>query len=589
MIEKMQSMLDRLVAWGTTCGLRFNPQKTVAVLFSRATKPCTRPVRMDGQLVPLSDSVVYLGVTMDRELKWQVHITNKVKKAKQLIMKLANITHSYWGPRPKLLRWAFTGIVRPMVSYAAMVWAHQTENENAIDRLCNLTRTAINTIVKVPRSTPTQGLELILDILPLHLHVRQEGVSAYARLQPNLLAWEGVFTNLTNSVSHLRYWSYMAQDAHLQDFHTETDTCNVLRPTARFHLDTTSFVDMESCQEPLDCNVYTDGSKINDRVGAGVFIVRAGTPIISDKFRLPDTSTVYQAELAAIKEAAALLNVMTDLTTVKFYVDSQAALRTLQSDFITSKLALQTYHLHNTIPAQHVVLVWTKAHVGTEGNEQADKLAKEGTTLNSPLAIPAPRASIKASIKQLLHASWDREWTLYPKARQTKLYHPHYDKQKSNELIQWPRLKLGRYIRAVTGHSNLLYHLHTMQSSISPICRFCLQANEEFHHLATDCPPFWWERHLISATDPSHVHNWTIHQIIAFAYLPSINQAFIKPLYQLDRPPPTATQLQDNPDDPEPYDSDMAQDTDSSLMNITSETASSSQDDEHINIDDDSS
>ena len=33
-------------------------------------------------------------------------------------------------------------------------------------------------------------------------------------------------------------------------------------------------------------------------------------------------------------------------------------------------LALQT---------KHVTLAWIKAHVGTEGNEQADQAAKEGT------------------------------------------------------------------------------------------------------------------------------------------------------------------------------------------------------------------
>ena len=121
MVEKMQSMLERLVNWGGTCGLRFNPQKTVAVMFTRSTREFHRLVRMEGQLLPYSDEVVYLGVTMDRELKWHPHILNKIRKAKSLLMKMSSITYSYWGPRPKLMRWMYTGIVRPMMSYAAMV------------------------------------------------------------------------------------------------------------------------------------------------------------------------------------------------------------------------------------------------------------------------------------------------------------------------------------------------------------------------------------------------------------------------------------------------------------------------------------
>ena len=51
MIEKMQSMLYRLVTWGSSYGLRFNPHKKVAIMFTKAT---TRRVRMDGQLLPYS-------------------------------------------------------------------------------------------------------------------------------------------------------------------------------------------------------------------------------------------------------------------------------------------------------------------------------------------------------------------------------------------------------------------------------------------------------------------------------------------------------------------------------------------------------
>ena len=573
MIEKMQTMLDKLVAWGRTCGLRFNPQKTVAIMFTRSTREFRRLVRMDGDLLPYSDSVVYLGVTLDKELKWKTHIDNKILKAKCLLMKMAGITHSYWGPQPKLMRWMYTGIVRPVISYAAMVWAHKLEEESLIDQLRTLQRRAINTIVKVPRSTPTRGLEIILDILPLHLHIQKEGLAAFIRINdPTPLPWEGIFTNLTHSISHLKYWEYLSNDLGIQDFHVELDECHVLNHGNTFVIDNGSFVDMESCQDHVDCNVYTDGSKLNGRVGAGIFILRGGIPIVMDMFRLPDCATVFQAELTAIREAANTLHTILDLTAVKFFVDSQAALRTLQADFITSKLALQTATALNRIPATSVTLVWTKAHVGNPGNDKADELAKQGTTLPMPLAIPTPKSSIKANLKFCINNKWQQEWRTYPDARQTKLYHDAPNKNISNILIQWPRLKLGRYIRAVTGHNNLLYHLHNMDPSISPICRFCLQANEEFYHLANDCPPLWWERHLISAQDPDHVNNWTPHQIATFAFLPPIDTAFVKPLYTTEnqRPPPaTPTSDSSDPDDPDPL---SQNDTDNTSMELATES-----------------
>ena len=591
MIEKMQSMLERLVLWGEGCGLRFNPQKTVAIWFTRSTREFHHMVRMNGDFIPYSDTVVYLGVTLDREMKWHAHILNKILKAKQLLMKMANIVHSYWGPKTVLLKWMYTGIVRPTISYAAMTWAHQAASDQMVDALRTLNRRAIDIIVKVPKSTPTRGLEVILDILPLHLHIQHTGFAAYSRIKPELIQWEGVIPNQNHAVSHLKFWELFTLDSHLQEFHLESDLCNIIRPPPKYVIDTSSFVDMDNCQSHVNCNVYTDGSKLLDKVGARVHIIRNNEVLVEDSFRLPDTSTVYQAELAAIKEAAAILTTVGDLSTVKFFVDSQAALRTLQSDIITSTLALQTITTINDIKAQSVTFVWTKAHVGNPGNEKADELAKLGTLQPQPLAIPIPMSRIKLSIKHLITNIWAREWTTHPKARQTKLYHPHLDPSKSKALLKWSRLKLGRYIRAVTGHNNLLYRLHTIDNSISPICRFCLQANEEFFHLATDCPSLWWARHHISAQEPNNP-SWSIDQIITFAYLPALNDAFIKPLYDISQPqsaqnpgPPTDPNSQDI-DDPMPIDSDAEQESDISVMDVTSESSSTNSISD-IDVDDD--
>ena len=338
MIEQMQSMLDRLVAWGNTCGLRFNPQKTVAVMFTRATRDFNRQVRMDGQLIPYSPSVVYLGVTMDSELKWRMHVHSKIKKAKGLLMKLASITNAYWGPKPKLMRWAYTGIVRPMVTYAALVWGHAAELDDIEEALRKLQRLALCTIVKVPRSTPTRAMEIILDIMPLHLHILKEGLKTYLRLGREVeISWAGVYTNLTFAISHRRYWFYIGKDTGVTELRVETDDCLLPLPTRSFVLDINSFVNMAECQTPAAVNVYTDGSKLHDKVGAGVHVKSASGTITETKIRLPDYATVYQAEVAAITEAAKILQTIPNLTTVKVFVDSQAALRSFQSPYVRSK------------------------------------------------------------------------------------------------------------------------------------------------------------------------------------------------------------------------------------------------------------
>ena len=152
----------------------------------------------------------------------------------------------------------------------------------------------------------------------------------------------------------------------------------------------------------------------------------------------------------------------------------------------------------------------------------------------------------------------------------------------ASTVIIWNRLQLGRYIRAVTGHNNLLYHLHNIDPLTSPTCRFCLDGREEFNHLANDCPALWFERQTISAQNPEHSspETWTAIQIVDFTYFPRINDAFIKPLYCITSTTGISsegTQAQSQPMDQD-YLTETEPDTDISVMDITSESSSDHQD-----------
>ena len=64
-IARLQKMLDKLTAWGNTCGLKFNPEKSVAVLFTRRRRKPTKSLTIDGKPIPFQQEVKYLGVTLD--------------------------------------------------------------------------------------------------------------------------------------------------------------------------------------------------------------------------------------------------------------------------------------------------------------------------------------------------------------------------------------------------------------------------------------------------------------------------------------------------------------------------------------------
>ena len=153
-------------------------------------------IQMEYVHVPFSDSAVYLGVTLDKKLTWQEHIQLKLTKAKKLLQSLTYLLADNFGPKPELLLWAYTGIVRPGLTYASMNWGHAIQGKTVMKKLLRLDRLALLTATRIHMSTPTRGLQIIYGVLPLHLFIKQTGACTYTRLQNLLqLDWEPTIKN----------------------------------------------------------------------------------------------------------------------------------------------------------------------------------------------------------------------------------------------------------------------------------------------------------------------------------------------------------------------------------------------------------
>ena len=108
----------------------------------------------------------------------------------------------------------------------------------------------------------------------------------------------------------------------------------------------------------------------------------------------------------AVYEAASALQYMHDAAKITFYVDSQAAMNALAAATVSSKLVLQTIQQLNQL-THAVNFVWVEAHRGTEGNEHADELAKEGGKKVQMQRLGLPRGELKAAIQQGIRDKWD--------------------------------------------------------------------------------------------------------------------------------------------------------------------------------------
>ena len=528
LIPRMQEVLDELVEWGDSCNLSFNPDKTVAVGFTRARKyTFDQVLTIHGQPVRYVDEVRYLGLMLDKRLNWTAHLEHKLKVNKKFLHKMSKIAKTTWGPKPHLMRWTWTCVVRPNFIYGSIIWQHSVKSKGKIDKVRRLNRMAMNTYATVHSSTPTMSMEIMTDTFPLKLYLQKEATCAYVRLQNNLtLDWHGVNRSGLQR-SHLKSLQHLVRDLGVHELMLQQDECDSNNP-ADIVVREDSFTDQEKFRDYLEMedfplHVYTDGSKLEGKVGCA-FRIRTAQEILRDQgFRIPDRCSVYQSELMAIQHAAKMIVTRGYEGSVTFFVDSQAAMLALRSGRIRSQVVLNTILAVVSLnrPSQ---FVWVKSHSGVFDNECVDDLAKEATKRETVVDTPIPKSEIKGVVLLALREQWNEHWSEYGEARMSKKWYSTQDKVRAREVCQLSRLKLGRFIRIVTGHNALKYYNHVLDETLSPVCRLCNMADETFHHLATECVATLRTRQEVFGNkDILQNMDWEVDELLDFSYSDQIN------------------------------------------------------------------
>ncbi|KAG8175586.1 hypothetical protein JTE90_018879 [Oedothorax gibbosus] len=129
-------------------------------------------------------------------------------------------------------------------------------------------------------------------------------------------------------------------------------------------------------------------------------------------------------------------------------------------------------------PLKHVNLIWTKAHVGTFGNEVADSIAGAAIELGDDHRLGLPKSYIKRHLKDQLMADWQREWDSSEKGRLTY----NIVNSVTNQLT----FKNQILIYFVTRQGSFPTFLFKIGKIDSPNCA-CGGLGSPEHFLATGC------------------------------------------------------------------------------------------------------
>ncbi|XP_070855359.1 uncharacterized protein [Drosophila suzukii] len=303
---------------------------------------------------------------------------------------------------PKIVNWIHTAIVKPILLYGVSIWWPALMKQTTTTNLNKVQRMASLCISGALRTTPNEALNAILNLPSLDLAGMERAKIAAVRMR-DLGQWK------PQIYGHARI---LQQDTMIPP---STDLC---KPIEYIHTPFEALLptreDWEQGQPgPTEAvNFYTDGSKLNNQVGGGIYSEQLN---IRKSFRLPDHCSVFQAEVFAIIEALMLLNdANCQNKLINIYSDSQAAIRSIISTNTNSHtISSCRKSLHEMALQFKIYLIWVPGHRNITGNCIADELAGHGTTVpllpdkeNIGMPMATCKLNIRNQYKKLASLAW---------------------------------------------------------------------------------------------------------------------------------------------------------------------------------------
>ena len=93
-------------------------------------------------------------------MKWGAHIKNKIAIAKKKIFKYKSAIKANWGPPQSSMKWLYTGVMRPGVTYGCLIWGCAVMNQYQ-DEFRKLQGLALMMQGLFRKNTPRRSLEVL--------------------------------------------------------------------------------------------------------------------------------------------------------------------------------------------------------------------------------------------------------------------------------------------------------------------------------------------------------------------------------------------------------------------------------------------
>ncbi|GFO41939.1 RNA-directed DNA polymerase from mobile element jockey [Plakobranchus ocellatus] len=245
--------------------------------------------------------------------------------------------------------------------------------------------------------------------------------------------------------------------------------------------------------------VFTDGSKLEEKVAAAAYFPEH--PDRSKATCLRDGASVLSAELEGIALALTEIKKLTKYhKNFDIFSDSLSALQAIQSkNFKIIDIRRQYNVIRKFPPYVHISFVWIPAHVGIQGNENVDKLAKAALNRASCSGKSICYSDLKPKINTYINSVWQRDWDAEGANKLHEVL-PNLGEDLHRRGDGGGRKQETAMCRLRLGHT-WLTQSYLLKNEEQPFCYAC-DSLYTVRHILIECPDFQdTRRKYFSVTD----------------------------------------------------------------------------------------
>ena len=498
--------------WCKHHGLNLSALKTKLIMFTWNRKWDRDPIEIDGTMIPFVNETKLLGIILDSKLSWGPHITAICKKAHSLTHLVNRALGKIWGISPKVSKWVYTAIIRPILLYGCIIWINGIIKSIYLKKkLISVQRRANLQILNALNSSPISSLNILSHLPPITSHIKYTAIITFLKLKANGTWIDNNTTKRGKMIPHgTIIKSYYAS---LPFYNKQIDLTKPM-----FFLENNYTISIEERTEALKLNrfddldpllIFTDGSVKNNKAGSGYIIIdKKGSHSHEQFFALGENISIFQAETHAILKASEYIINFCKNRNIIFLTDSQAVIKALNN--ITSRTITVSKCILSLNKAAETnittLITWIPGHTNTYGNDRADYLANIGSDTSITTQLPLPLSFVKSCIKTWYKKQDLLEWKKEKVCKENKPILT-YILENNIFLIFTNRIEARAISQLLTGHCTLNYFLNKLKPSISPLCPMCKWDKETPDHFLGKCPATYQQRYSYFGSYTTNLHD----------------------------------------------------------------------------------